>query len=106
MKSDHKIPAEPCRHDALKELHRLTLEWCKFLDSKQFQNFSDGFRLALNKLNSAFDIQDRGAIRDSLLNFGDRFKGGMGSINDLPIDDSKLRAPVEVEYDKVLRKFW
>jgi hypothetical protein len=93
------------KNDELRSLETAVYAWCDFLRQNGFDNFSSIFESALISLKASFSGADKERY-EGLLGFQDRFNGGMGSINDLPVDDSNLRRAVETERDLLIRKYY
>ena len=79
--------------------------WCTFLEKNGYDNFSKFLKNSFQSLVDCFDGSARERY-EGLLDFQDKFKGGMGSINDLSIDDSHLRENVETERDLLIKKYY
>jgi hypothetical protein len=87
----------------LEALDTALKKWCDYLAKENYENFSEMFQSAFRKLKMAF-TKDQGRF-EALLDFQDSFRGGMGSINDISIDDSALRKAVEKERDLLIKKY-
>ncbi len=79
--------------------------WCEFLEKNGYNNFSNiikkSFQSSINSFGGSPKVRYEG-----LLKFQDNFNGGMGSINDLLIDDALLRKVVETERDLLIKKYY
>ncbi|MBL8027119.1 MAG: hypothetical protein JNL74_11945 [Fibrobacteres bacterium] len=99
MNFQETIPTE------LKSLYSALCNWCNYLSENKYSNFAETLQLSFNKLHDSFTGNNEERY-EALLNFQDMFKGGMGSINDISIDDIFLRQSVEKERDLLIRKYY
>ncbi len=89
----------------LQSLHSALSKWCEFLIKNNYSNFAEIFQSSFNCLQSKFNTDNK-IQYEALLDFQDAFKGGMGSINDISIDDSFLRQAVEKERNLLIDKYY
>lgn len=96
------------QQSVLTELYPLSValfKWCEFLSQNNYSNFSENFQVAFDQLREQFGTDER-ARYEALLSFQDVFKGGMGSINDISIDDLLFREAVEKESDLLINRYY
>jgi hypothetical protein len=89
----------------LKPLYTGLCSWCDFLSKNKYSNFAERFQLSFDQLQEHFAGNNEERY-NALLNFQDKFKGGMGSINDISIDDVYLRQAVERERDLLINNYY
>ena len=89
----------------LQPLYNFLSKWCDFLAKNNYSNFAEKFQYSFDCLHKKFS-GDTSERYNALLDFQDSFKGGLGSINDISIDDELLRRAVIQERDLLIRKYY
>ena len=87
--------------EELKQLEQKLTQWSDFLSANGHSHFAEILRASFDLLQDRFS-GDLPARYKALLDFQDTFKGAMGSLNDLSIDDSAFRQSVEKERDRLI----
>jgi hypothetical protein len=90
----------------LEKLNKAVEAWCRVLEKNRAANFAAIARAAFDNLREGFATGTRDGKRNGLDGFAQIFKGGMGSANDLPFDDSAARGAVEKELERIRRAHW
>lgn len=79
--------------------------WCEILAQGGHKNWAESFRNSFRVLQSAFAQGSAKQRYELLLNFQDRFSGGMGSINDISVG-GKERLIVEAQRDALIDRYY